>query len=94
MGEVGHEGRSSVTDNLLQKPMVMPDMFQKQVGNSGGVQGGDGGDSVGPLRQMINDNEDGVLPLGVRKLTNHVNGDTVICQHLSGTLFGINFPTF
>ena len=66
-----------VTDNLLWKSIVMLDMFQKQVGNSNRVQGGDGGDGVDPLRQLIHNNEDGIVPLGVGKLINHVDGDNL-----------------
>ncbi len=83
-GEVGHEGRSLVTDNLLWKSMVMPDMFQEQAGNSGRVQGSDSGDSMDPFGQTIHNYEDGVVPLGVRELTNHVDRDNLLCLSASG----------
>ncbi len=56
---------------------MTPDVFQKQAGNSGRIWGSDGGDSVDPLRQTIHNDENGIVPFGVRKLTDHVHGDNL-----------------
>ena len=53
MGEVGYEGGSAIADYFLWESMMMPDMFEEELGNSGGVQGGDCGYSVDPLRQVV-----------------------------------------
>ena len=41
MGEVGYKGGSMVTDHFLWKSVMVPDVFQEQLGNSGRIQGGD-----------------------------------------------------
>ena len=42
-GEVGYEGGSMITDYFLWESVMMPDMFEEESGNSGGVQRGDCG---------------------------------------------------
>src|SRR5260370_31992256 len=75
MGEVGYEGRSMITDYFFWKSMMMPDVLQEQPGNSSGVQGGDCGYGMNPLRQAIHHHEDGIVPLGVQEFSDHVYGD-------------------
>ncbi len=75
MGEVGYEGRSLVTDHFFWKSMMVPDMFQEQPGDSGGVQGGDCGYGMNPFRQVIHHHEGSIVPLGVWEFSNHVYGD-------------------
>src|SRR5258708_3500551 len=72
MGEVGYEGGSIITDYFFQKSMMMPDVLQEQLGDSGGVQGGDCGYGMNLLRQAIHHHEDGIVPLGVWEFSNHV----------------------
>src|SRR5260221_8260592 len=72
MGEVGYEGRSAITDYFFQKSMMMPDVLQEQLGDSGGVQGGDCGYGMNPLRQAIHHHKDSVVPLGVWEFSDHV----------------------
>src|SRR5258708_25960606 len=52
-GEVGYKGRSAITDYFLWESVMMPDMFEEELGNSSGVQGGDCRYSVDLLRQAI-----------------------------------------
>src|SRR5260221_8957086 len=72
--------------------MMMPDVLQEQLGDSSGVQGGDCGYGMNLLRQVIHHHKDGVVPLGVWEFSDHVY--EITCQHWSGTLLGISFPTF
>src|SRR5258708_1026467 len=67
MGEVGYEGRSTVTDHFLWKSVMVPDMFQEQLG--------DCGYGVNPFRQVIHYHKDGIVPLGVQEFSDHVYGD-------------------
>src|SRR5258705_8529817 len=62
MGEVGYEGRSTIADYFFWKSMMMPDVLQEQLGDSGRVQGGDCGYGVNPLRQAIHHHKDGIVP--------------------------------
>src|SRR5258708_24694497 len=75
MGEVGYDGGSAIADYFFRQSMMMPDVIQEQRGASGGVQGGDCGYGMNPLRQAIHPHEDGIGPLGVREFSNHVYGD-------------------
>ena len=75
MGEVGYEGRSTITDYFFQKSVMMPDVLQEQPGDSGGVQGGDCGYGMNLLRQVIHHHEDSIVPLGVQEFSDHVYGD-------------------
>src|SRR5258707_5703687 len=75
MGEVGYEGGSAIADYFFRKSMMMPDVLQEQPGDSGGVQGGDCGYGMNPLRQAIHHHEDGIVTLGVREFSNHVYRD-------------------
>src|SRR5258708_38622121 len=75
MGEVGYEGRSTVTDHFLWESVMVPDMFQEQLGNSGGIQGGDCGYGMNPFRQVIHHHEGGIVPLGVQEFSDHVYRD-------------------
>src|SRR5258705_7028775 len=77
MREVGHECGSMVTNHFLQKSVVAPDMLQEQPGDSCRLQGGDCGDSVNPLGQMIHHHEDVIVSLGVQQFSDHV-----YCDHL------------
>src|SRR5258708_25498846 len=74
MGEVGYEGRSTVTDHFLWKSMMAPDMFQEQLGNSSGIRG-DCGYGVNLFRQAIHHHEGSIVPLGVWEFSDHVYGD-------------------
>ena len=75
MGEVGYEGGSSVADHFLWKSVMAPDVFQEQLGNSGGVQGGDCGYGMNLFRQVIHHHKGGIVPLGVQEFSDHVYGD-------------------
>src|SRR5260221_8848380 len=75
MGEVGYKGRSTIADYFFWKSVMTPDVLQEQLGDSSGVQGGDCGYGMNPLRQAIHHHEDGVVPLGVWEFSNHVYGD-------------------
>ncbi len=75
MGEVGYEGGSVITDYFFRKSVMMPDVLQEQLGDSGGVQGGDCGYGMDPLRQVIHHHKDGIVPLQVQEFSNHVNRD-------------------
>src|SRR6266436_4397234 len=75
MREVGHECRSAVADHFLRKSMVAPDMLQEQPGDSCRVQGGDCGDSVNPLGQVIHHHKDSIVSLGVQEFSDHVYRD-------------------
>src|SRR5258707_14372735 len=75
MGEVGYKGGSMIADYFFQKSVMMPDVLQEQLGDSGRVQGGDCGYSMNPLRQVIHHHEDGIVPLGVQEFSYHVHGD-------------------
>src|SRR5258705_13717598 len=66
---------TAVTDYFLRKSMVAPDMLQEQPGDSCRVQGGDCGDSVNPLGQVIHHHEDGIVSFGVWEFSDHVYGD-------------------
>src|SRR5260221_7995676 len=92
MGEVGYEGRSTVTDHFLWKSMMVPDMFQEQPGNSGRIQGGDCGYGMNPFRQVIHHHRVALYPLESR--SSLIMSTEITCQHQSGTLLGISFPTF
>src|SRR5258708_7455798 len=74
-GEVGYEGRSAVADHFLWKSVMAPDVFQEQLGDSGGIQGGDCGYGMNPFRQTIHHHEGGIVPLGVWEFSNHVYRD-------------------
>ena len=75
MGEVGYEGGSVITDYFFRKSVMMPDVLQEQLGDSGGVQGGDCGYGMNLLRQAIHHHEDGIVPFGVWEFSDHVYGD-------------------
>src|SRR5258707_1702661 len=75
MGEVGYEGRSLVADHFFWKSVMVPDVFQEQLGNSGGVQGGNCGYGMNPFRQAIHHHEGGIVPLGVWEFSDHVYRD-------------------
>src|SRR6266436_4959634 len=75
MGEVGYEGGSVIADYFFQKSVMMQDVLQEQLGNSGGVQGGDCGYGMNPLRQAIHHHKDGIVPFGVQEFSDHVYGD-------------------
>src|SRR5258705_2606696 len=75
MGEVGYEGRSTIADYFFWGSMMMPDVLQEQLGDSGRVQGGDCGYGMNLLRQAIHHHEDGVVPLGVQEFSDHVYRD-------------------
>src|SRR5258708_14766340 len=75
MGEVGYEGRCAVTDHFLWESMMVPDMFQEQLGDSSRIQGGDCGYGMNPFRQVIHHHEGSIVPLGVWEFSNHVYGD-------------------
>src|SRR5258705_13657572 len=63
-----------IADYFFQKSMMMPDVLQEQPGNSSGVQGGDCGYGMNPLRQSIHHHEDSIVPLGFREFSDHVYG--------------------
>src|SRR6266446_3768102 len=92
MGEVGYEGRSVIADYFFQKSMMMPDVLQEQPGDSSGVQGGDCGYGMNPLRQAIHHHKDALYPL--ESGSSLIMSTEITCQHRSGTLLGISFPTF
>src|SRR6266404_7864893 len=75
MGEVGYEGRSVIADYFFWKSVMMPDVLQEQLGDSGRVQGGDCGYGMNPLRQAIHHHKDSIVPLGVWEFSNHVYRD-------------------
>src|SRR5258708_21939552 len=75
MGEVGYEGRSMIADYFFWKSVMMPDVLQEQLGDSGRVQGGDCGYGMNLLRQAIYHHKDGVVPFGVQEFSDHVYGD-------------------
>src|SRR5258708_18925320 len=75
MGEVGYKGGSVIADYFFQKSVMMPDVLQEQLGDSGRVQGGDCGYSMNPLRQAIHHHEDSIVPLGVWEFSDHVYRD-------------------
>src|SRR5260221_512142 len=91
MGEVGYKGRSAITDYFLWESVMMPDMFKEESGNSGGVQGGDCGYGVDLLRQAIHYHMV-LYPFEFR--SSPIMSTEITCQHQSGTLLGISFPTF
>src|SRR5258707_6370374 len=64
-----------ITDHFFQKSMMTPDVLQEQPGDSGGVQGGDCGYGMNPLRQVIHHHKDGIVPLGVWEFSDHVYRD-------------------
>src|SRR5258708_12769095 len=75
MGEIGYEGRSMVTDHFLWKSVMVPDVFQEQLGVSGRIQGGDCGYGMNPFRQAIHHHKGTIVPLGVREFSDHVYRD-------------------
>src|SRR6266436_5820570 len=90
MGEVGYKGGSSVADHFLWKSMMVPDMFQEQLGNSGRIQGGDCGYGVNPFRQAIHHHKGGIVPPGVQESSNHVYRDHLPAS--VGDLVGDQLP--
>src|SRR5258705_6400131 len=64
-----------VADHFLWKSMMAPDVFQEQLGDSSGIQGGDCGYGVNPFRQVIHHHEGSIVPLGVQEFSDHVYGD-------------------
>src|SRR5258708_31384636 len=72
MREVGHECRSAIANHFLWKSVVAPDMLQEQLGDSCRAQGGDCGDGMNLLGQVIHHYEDGIVSLGVREFSDHV----------------------
>src|SRR5258706_10288897 len=91
-GEVGYEGRSVVTDHFLWKSVMVPDVFQEQLGDSGGIQGGDCGYGVNPFRWRSTTTRAALYPL--ESGSSLIMSMEITCQHQSGTLLGISFPTF
>ena len=71
---------------------MAPDVFQEQMGNSSGIQGGDCGYGVNPFRQVIHHHKGGIVPLGVWEFSDHVYGDHLPVS--ARDLVGISFPTF
>ena len=89
MGEVGYEGGSAIADYFLQEYMMMPDMFEEELGNSSRVQGGDCGYGVdlwSTTTRMA------LYPFESR--SSLIMSMEITCQHQLGTLLGISFPTF
>src|SRR5258707_12394999 len=81
-----------ITDHFLWKSVMVPDMFQEQPGNSGGIQGGDCGYGMNPLDRQSTTTRVALYPLESR--SSLIMSTEITCQCWSGTLLGISFPTF